>query len=773
LLYEGGRQARFKISKYSVNVLTHGFYFNDTKDLIIQIVNRMIDHRYYHDSRTPSLSPFFEESFREWVKGKERGRKYDPDRARSDRGSEDSYRIFKPKLILGRDYHVFIRIPSNDFPSDFDRSNINIEVYDSEDTAIVSFGPGDLKIYDLIGSQKKYRVLCNRLIPLKNAIGGFRYRYYSTDDFKYEKRRYLFFNENGNEVFPNRDFEGICYALTPVPITGVEKQMEFQDPEEKFWVSCFAVDPKTVIRVGEELLFFNSADRLGIRCEPYRNIEGVTGEKNSFKVYREIDSFSFETTKMISDIKLHLDDTEVSLDSPAFSDSGEVLEINSGKEGIHRFLINLKNPLLPGFHKMWLFEKDGGTLIESLGLEDRMFAVDPDLTIESSFENEEVFVSGTTIQPQRLTFDLQEEEKIVPGSLGVHAYNFKNPLLRYCWDDESPNRVVGAQVHSSILERHIFLNVFSNSPSLTAKLVDTISGKEKEWQVVARDGCFKLYIPEARDFVENHAIVDLSLTSDDTTATIRFFSVPFPLSQGFGFALKPLEDPAKRVLEIEGSYCGEGKILLKVFKEGKEDPLLKLPIQNDDKEKKNFGSNVKGLSPNTLWTVQLVGETEPDPFSRQGVLSAVVFEKKINWGSFACLKVGLLYAIVTADWDDGSGNSGTYNYLVADEARRYCATLRIISLDLDKKICKAYAYDTNFCKEERLGLLELALQEESEGKTCVFEIRRQDGGPVFAHGNGLLDNTWSALNKRVKSIEMMNSGNTLEGWKERRKNHVK
>lgn len=765
LLYNGSQQARFKVSKYTIHVLERGLYRADVKELILLVLNKMIDHRYYGDARTAPLCPLLENSFADWSDSHKKYREYDPDRSSPFEKAERATYLQQPRLLL-RDDQVFIRLPSNDFSADFDRTLLRIEVFDGRGQCLGSLGAEDLEIYDLISGKngaRQYRVNCGKKVLFENCLSGFSYRYYGTDSLQHVDRQYLFFDDAGREILPYHDFEGLCFAISRSPLIGIDKIAETKDEKTGYFHTTFSIDRNTSFRIGTDWLYFNAAVKLGIGDNPVGNIKGRTQNGKDFNLYSSVSSFTFEADESPEQIEWHLDDAVTPLSAMKFT------TIITGKSGVNRYYVALPSPLAPGLHKMWLSNPQG-LVLDSYLLEDRIFAIDPDLSLQENPQSPVVVLRSTFLGERTLCFDPAQTELVIPGFDQESSLILLNPLLRYRLDGETPAVIQGSQLSSSSLDNRVFLEVFSvfGTPTLSLFALDS---QEVKTLNLSTAGGYKLYLPECRSFIQAHPIVELIVhVAGQTDQVIRFYSIPFCFENGLILTLnKDLAIPERAALRVQGSYQGEGTFQMAIYRDEENAPCLTVPLTSDQHQ---FDLTINSINANISWRIRFIGAVEEDLFSERKALTAVVEERRISWTSFACLRVGFLYPIAEAEWQDDKGGTGTYIFLAVDQKQRVHATLEILRGRNEDGAYLAMVHNTVFSPETKLGPVVLKLIKDDQDGTCLLQIETQDGGPVFAFAYGLLDAQKSFYNKRVTSLLLRMRGDTLENWEKWRKNDV-
>lgn len=767
LLYYGNNQQRFSVSKYTIHVLERGLYRTDVKELIVSLIQKMIDYRYYGGTRTQALCPILEENFQKWLTDSSQSREgYDPDYARKEERDPERVAYIKKPRLFYREGKVYARIPSNEFPEEIAKDSIKIRIFDSKKQLIGSLEDEGLEIFDLIGGKKgkrTYRVNCKKDICLPDCLGGYSYQYHEADPIHTESRKYLFFNEKGWEILPFHDYEGFCLAITKVPMVGVKKESEFFDKASQTYRTTFQIDRTTAFTVERDWIYFNSSARLGIGCSPYPDVKGRSPHENDYKVYSDVSSLSFESEKSAIELDLHVDDDVYPLRNLS------VAENEIGKAGIHRFFLEMPKKLSPGFHKMWVSDKNG-FLVQSVGLEDRLLGVDPLLRIETNPNSSTLFVEGALIAAQTIQFDVADDECVIPTNDEGLSLVFQNPLLRYSFDKQTPKKLSGSIENADGIKGADFLYIITPLKNLSVRLSDPINEKEMAVSLVDENSTHhKIYLPEIAPFIQSNPIVDLIVESGGRRlGALRFYAVPFVREENLDLDLEMGIDPEKPgegKITVRGSFEGRGKLILAISKGDSSDSAQELNLETRDNV---FGISVKGITANKEWKIQLIGELPEDPFSLMEARRAVVWEKRIFWSSFESLEVGNLYPIAKVDWDNGKeGKKDPYIYMDLTSKQRVRATLQILTKPT-KRSCQAIFYDSQFKPLQHLGKVRVDLMKDEHQGICILKISRLDGGPVFAANSGILDTLTSVTNKCVTALVLVTKGSSLKEWDWRR-----
>lgn len=246
---------------------------------VTETIIRMID-KYYWDKDRETKSSYFEKPFQEWVKTVSHE---DKERHINDARNRTEFVRWVPKFVLNNVNHCVYLETRNDSISDvYEKDKLKMLIYNDNKLVLED---NHLHTVDMIGG---YR-LSSKLFKLPTPLGKLRYCLMCGEDVLYDSqdklyRKFLIFNQNGNEIRNHSDYEGTVGFVfnSKTHFAGHFKKYE----NEEYTVYYSDVNSKTKYLVDGESIDFISTPEEGIFGKVAPNV--YINYDESKKVYHEI-----------------------------------------------------------------------------------------------------------------------------------------------------------------------------------------------------------------------------------------------------------------------------------------------------------------------------------------------------------------------------------------------------------------------------------------------------------------------------------------------------
>lgn len=331
--------------------------------------------------------------------------------------------------------NIFLCPPIHKIRTQYDYQNIVIYVYNNNE---LMYKNEYVDIREIIGGYQVYV----EPIKLDKPLGKINYVVKCADQIIYDSkdklyRKFLVFSDKGNEIKNNTNYTGsvvFCYKHTNSSLSPYYSN-------DNYFLSNKNIKMGNIFLIEGTIFAFSSLKKPGVNGEEYKNhyIFDIQNNK-TIKVFKNIDSFIFESSKNDKSFKIQINNTIYDLDDLSFS----VMDVL----GIDRYVV--KTPInKPGIYKISLHKKEREKYNKVLNV---CFAIDPSLdydvlnmesnsyriNVKSSFMEDdfEKIINVLDYNENLINFKYQDRSYyyIIPFELNIYKLDnkkwnmFNNPL---------------------------------------------------------------------------------------------------------------------------------------------------------------------------------------------------------------------------------------------------------------------------------------------------------------------------------------------------------
>ena len=249
------------------------------------IVVKLIDKRYWNQ-KLQIFNPYLKKGFEGW-NDKLVAETIDSEERKKN--NTDWRSRWKPVFVLKRNA-IYLYPPFHKIKAKYDYRSISVVVTNGDE---VLYQNNRADIREIFGG---YQVCINE-IPLKDPIGKLSYKVVAGDEIIYDSkdelyRDYIVFDNEGNEIKNNTDYEGsafVCYKGTNENIQTIIKN-------EYFTLGSILVRQGSSFILGDSYFSFSSISKPGITGKLYEHFQVASlDDKHVYPVYKTIDGLAFET----------------------------------------------------------------------------------------------------------------------------------------------------------------------------------------------------------------------------------------------------------------------------------------------------------------------------------------------------------------------------------------------------------------------------------------------------------------------------------------------
>lgn len=255
------------------------------------IVVKLIDKCYWGED-VKVLNPYLKYGYEKWFnKVSETG-------SIKNRKREKCYKKnrWKPQFININE-KVYIKPPTHKVKSKFDYRDIEVVVSNGDK---ILYSNKSCDIREIIGG---YQVRVEN-IELDKPLGEVVYRIVAGDEEIYNSeeklyRNFIVFDECGNEIFNNEDYEGTVYVCSQ------EENEKSNKITENYSITEYWVTIGDIIKVGNSIFSFSEIDKPVIMGDLHKNCK--LSELNTEKlipVYKQVRTLIFEVENDFSNIEI-------------------------------------------------------------------------------------------------------------------------------------------------------------------------------------------------------------------------------------------------------------------------------------------------------------------------------------------------------------------------------------------------------------------------------------------------------------------------------------
>ena len=321
------------------------------------IVVKLIDKKFW-DKEVRIYNPYLKTGFEEWQARFEEPRNLNRERRVS---SGDVRSKWEPKYIFVNN-DIYLTPPYHKIKDQYDYRDISISVYNGEEELLTTT---QFYIKEIIGG---YEIRVGNL-QIKNPLGKISYKLQAGNETIYDSKDRLFrdfivFDEEGNELSNNKDYEGnafICYKSG-------EADLNIISSNNNYNIGNVLVREGDAIKIGKEVFNFSSIAKPGIFGQLHMNtsIKALPGGEK-YPVYKSVDVVVFEADRSSTKFEIVINGKPTKLSELQY----KITE----KKGTIKYVVDL-GLQKPDVYNVVVNQLNAGKRIEILN---EVFACDEDL----------------------------------------------------------------------------------------------------------------------------------------------------------------------------------------------------------------------------------------------------------------------------------------------------------------------------------------------------------------------------------------------------------
>lgn len=258
----------------------------DGLDALIKLsilIIKLIDKRFW-DKEVRIFNPYLKAGYEGWEKQLKNANRGGDERRRN---TSEMRSRWEPKYVMVNNT-ICLMPPIHKVKAQYDYRDIAVVVI-NEDIEIYRNNSCDIR--EIIGG---YQV-CLEKIFLERPLGKLKYRLVAGDEIIYDSkdklfRNYIVFNEEGQEVNNNTDFEGTAYFCYKAG----EVELECIFRRDDYCIGYKLVRMGEAIGIGNDVFNFSSMIKPGIFGELYANCKIETNDGALLPVFKEAKVVVFE-----------------------------------------------------------------------------------------------------------------------------------------------------------------------------------------------------------------------------------------------------------------------------------------------------------------------------------------------------------------------------------------------------------------------------------------------------------------------------------------------
>lgn len=258
------------------------------------LIMKLIDKRFW-DKENKIFNPYLKVGYEGWEKHlKETSRS-----VHEYKKSTDELRSrWEPKFVM-RNNGIYLESPVHRVKAQYDYRNIAIVVMNEGEEI---YRNNDCDIREIIGG---YQINSDRFL-IKQPLGKVSYRLIAGNEIIYDSkdklyRKYIVFNEDGNELNNNTDFEGtayFCYKEGDAQLQNIVKC-------EHYCIGYKLVRVGDAVEINKDVFCFSSMTKPGIFGELHLNCKVKSIEDGeTFSVFKEASILAFEADNVSSKFEI-------------------------------------------------------------------------------------------------------------------------------------------------------------------------------------------------------------------------------------------------------------------------------------------------------------------------------------------------------------------------------------------------------------------------------------------------------------------------------------
>lgn len=393
-------------------------------DLSVTVL-KIIDNYYWSTNKNEINNEYFKYGFETWKTNSEKTIKESKTRTSTFKSR------WEPEFRLDGN-RIYLSIPNHKIKSYYDYGSLKIEIFNDEEKLYEKNRPD---VYDIIGG---YRIEQKDAILIEAPLDKLRYVLSCKDEIIYDSkerlfRKFIFFNESGNELENNKDYEGTVILCSKLEQKGFQKM----NGTDKYIISYKQVKNGEYVKIDDELFNFSTILNPGIVGVEKHGKVIIDGIEQI--IYEDIEGIIYESEKSSQNIALIVNGKRSKLSD---------YDVEEKQRGLyHNYFIKMQ--LDSKSYKVDIEELENGSYIDKKSFN---FVLDKsfDFTIEQSNINEYLetikflgkkYVKSINYEEDdinNLSFDDENIAFIIPNGLQIYKLDHDkwsdiNDLNNYIW----------------------------------------------------------------------------------------------------------------------------------------------------------------------------------------------------------------------------------------------------------------------------------------------------------------------------------------------------
>lgn len=577
-----------------------------TKDLIIKekdfdplinlsvMVIQLID-KYIWNKKLTIQNQYFQYGFEKWVSIFEK-----TDESRKERQSLNNRSRWKPKFYLQND-SIYLLPPIHRVQAHYNYWDLKIVVENDGEIIYENARPN---IREIIGG---YQINLDK-IKVDKPLSGLRYLLMSNNEIIYDStnqlhRDFIVFNQNGQEISNNTDYQGTALFCTKNSLFDVNEYYNTDD----YVLSALQVKLGDTLSIENKIFNFTSLTKPGIFGEKYENHTLVQFDsKKEYPVYKTVKYLVFEDEIINCSYEIYINSKLYVLNDFQYT-------INS-KEGANIYVINL-NITKPNIYSIAVYRvyKE-----ENMKVGVFNFLFDPELVVSSTKINDLNYkvTIDTGLLPYQIVenlnlgcFDVDDiqleylrKRYVYRIPLGFNAYRISNDS----WKPFSEDLWINDIKHGTILELY---GVDVNSVAIYSS-----KGVFLEEVEVKNKGIYKqLEIGFLNSYKEYDYTSIFLLKEGKAVHLIRCYNKCCIEDGG----IEELFDPVTNEFTITTQFKGKGLIFYEVLNSENVKVFGGIPKKNSEKEV------ISGLNSFENYTIHILEKPKGLSFGKGTILKTI------------------------------------------------------------------------------------------------------------------------------------------------------
>lgn len=279
----------YRLIKTTKELILDETKINSLIDLSTTVL-KIIDNYYWSTNNNEINNEYFKYGFEAWKTNSDKIIK------ESKIGASTLRSRWEPEFRLDGN-RIYLSIPNHKIKSYYDYEYLKIEIFNGEEKLYEKDKPD---VYDIIGG---YRIEQKDDVLIEEPLDKLRYVLSCKNEVIYDSkerlfRKYIFFNESGNELKNNKDYEGIAILCSKSEQEGFQKM----NGTDKYVISYKQVKNGDYVKVDDELFNFSTILNpgiIGIEKQGKVILHGIEQI-----IYADIEGIVYESEKSSQNIAL-------------------------------------------------------------------------------------------------------------------------------------------------------------------------------------------------------------------------------------------------------------------------------------------------------------------------------------------------------------------------------------------------------------------------------------------------------------------------------------